>query len=633
MSGAAPTGTKNVPLLQEKTLPKSRASHAERAPYPAPWRFVSRSLGWSILVALCVFALFDWLSAGTQRLYVDEDSAANQQEGTVWQHFGVRGAAVIPQIISRDEARFTFPFSSRRPRSLRFTAYPDGVAEYEIVWRNAASSRKIASEKIDRPRSARISVPAGEGELKFIVHGRIAWLNLRLTREFRWPVYLAALLLVGLAIRGNHNPGRLSPRAGNWLALAASSVISLGLIEAILQFMALKLPPPVLNARRDLGLVAPDPRWIDSARYRQRLRPDLRTYCEWEHGDIVRMGFISPELFSPNKHRYPFETDGEGFRNAAVREQIDVAALGDSFVDGMTSPVEETWPARLEQITGKKVQNYGNSSFGPQQEFYVLEDYALRRQPRDVVLGFFAGNDFFDAERFAQWERGGGSKPGEEPAGWRLKKNFRRYETLYLATLARVALPARPLPKPILSEQSDAGRPHFDRGRYEIPTPGGGILSFAFMPPYLQKLGSSRHEIQRSRGWELIRATLFQMQERCRQQNSRLTVMYIPSKAEVYWPLVARSLSPEESQRALDFASLYNRMPLRAADIDANRRAAHGLLRDFCADAGISFLDLTPALERNATAGRPVYFPDDAHWNAAGHEVAAQELAKFLTRP
>jgi hypothetical protein len=165
---------------------------------------------------------------------------------------------------------------------------------------------------------------------------------------------------------------------------------------------------------------------------------------------------------------------------------------------------------------------------------------------------------------------------------------------------------------------------------YEIPTPDGGTLRFAFMPPYLQKLATSRQEIERSRRWELVRATLLQMHEICRQQNSRLTIMYIPSKAEVYWPLVARSLGPEELQRAIDFASRYNRMPIRAAEIEANRLVPNSLLRDFCAQHQISFLDLMPALTEQAAAGRAVYFADDAHWNAAGHEVAARELAKFL---
>ena len=30
--------------------------------------------------------------------------------------------------------------------------------------------------------------------------------------------------------------------------------------------------------------------------------------------------------------------------------------------------------------------------------------------------------------------------------------------------------------------------------------------------------------------------------------------------------------------------------------------------------------------------GRAVYFAGDAHWNAAGHEIAAKELAKFLAK-
>jgi hypothetical protein len=41
-------------------------------------------------------------------------------------------------------------------------------------------------------------------------------------------------------------------------------------------------------------------------------------------------------------------------------------------------------------------------------------------------------------------------------------------------------------------------------------------------------------------------------------------------------------------------------------------------------------LDLTASLQHQVEAGRETYFADDTHWNAAGHDVAARGLAKFL---
>jgi len=586
---------------------------------------------WSILVAICLGALLDWFSAGTRRLYVDEDSATARQEGTVWQHFGVRGNEVVPEIISKDRARFVFPVSLGAPHSLQFSAHPEGAAEYQIMWRSDGTSRQIAGRKVTNAVSESVSIPAGKGELEFAVEGKIAWFDLRLTRKiFLWPVYLGAFFTVVFMWRSRPVSRAARRRFGNWLALGLSTFLSLAAIETVLRLMSLKLPPAILNARHDLGLFAPDPRWIESPRYKQRLRPNLDTYCEWILGDIVRMGFIRPELSEGQEHRYPFRTDAEGFRNPAVREQIDVAALGDSFTDAMASPAEEAWPAQLEKITGRKVQNYGTSAFGPQQELYALQDYAIQHHPSHVVLAFFAGNDLFDAERFDRWEREG-DKPGEETAGWRLVKNFRRYQTLYLATLARVVMPQNSVAA-VSDRRSPGDLPRFDRGIFEIPTAETGRLRFAFMPPYLQKLATSRDEFERSHGWELTRATLRRMKETCDQAGSRLSIMFVPSKAEVYWPLVERSLGPEELQQAIDFCCLYNHMKIRPAEIQANRLAQNELLRDFCAHENISFLDLTLALEKSAGTGHAVYYTDDDHLNAAGHEIAAQELAGFLAR-
>ncbi len=191
----------SMPPQGEATSPAGAGPSSLRAEGASseekPRRFVNRrSLTFFLLVALFLVALLDWFSATTSRLYVDDDSAASQQEGTVWQHFAVRGNEVVPEIISRDEARFTFPISLPTRQTLRFIAYPEGPAEYEITLRSAGIVRQIATRKIDQPSSENISLPAGTGELRFIVHGRIAWFDLRLTRQFHWPLYLALVVLV-----------------------------------------------------------------------------------------------------------------------------------------------------------------------------------------------------------------------------------------------------------------------------------------------------------------------------------------------------------------------------------------------------------------------------------------------------
>jgi hypothetical protein len=64
--------------------------------------------------------------------------------------------------------------------------------------------------------------------------------------------------------------------------------------------------------------------------------------------------------------------------------------------------------------------------------------------------------------------------------------------------------------------------------------------------------------------------------------------------------------------------------------MEAHRLAQNELMSRFCAERGIAFLDLTPVLQRMVESGRGAYFPDDSHWNAAGHDAAAAALADFL---
>ena len=120
------------------------------------------------------------------------------------------------------------------------------------------------------------------------------------------------------------------------------------------------------------------------------------------------------------------------------------------------------------------------------------------------------------------------------------------------------------------------------------------------------------------------------MQQLCRSGGAELIVMFVPFKSQVYLPLLRRSLARDELERALAF---YFRGTGPAVDVETladHRLAQNGLMGALCAERGIAFLDLTSVFEAQVDSGRNVYFPDDAHWNAAGHDVAAAALAELL---
>ena len=218
-----------------------------------------------------------------------------------------------------------------------------------------------------------------------------------------------------------------------------------------------RLPEWIAADRRNLGEARVDGRWQDSMSYGARLRPRLDTFCEWRDGDIVRLGFLPPDLVRHPRYRFPFSTDAEGFRNRPGAEAAPVAALGDSFTDAMTLPAEAGWPSRLSARLGVPVRNYGTAGFGPGQERRVLEEYVLGRRPRVVVVAFFAGNDLQDAERFARFEQDGSFRPSFAH-GWEFKEVVARFDNLYVVSLARGIASLLQPPAPGPEEPSESRR-------------------------------------------------------------------------------------------------------------------------------------------------------------------------------
>jgi len=591
------------------------------------------------LVLLLLVRNFFYVTTG--RLYLDGQGveASSATERYVVEGGDSPPGRVVPQILTGEDGRMRFPVHIGQPSTVRFEARPAGRASYEIALVGGGTRTVVARGAAERAVAVSHSLPPFEGSLELASHGAMTWADPRIVRDFRFAPHLAALAaLAALSLVVSRRVMALE-----LALLVASTAAAVGAGEAALRTLAPRLGEGLLAERRALGEAWPNPRWQETGRYGPRLRANVETFAEVGPGDIVRMGFVPPRVAPFQPRRFRFHTDAEGFRNESVRDPIAVAALGDSFTDAMTLPVERAWPARLEARLGVAVQNYGTAGFGPQQEERVLEDFALRHRPRVAVVAFFAGNDLFNAESFDAFERSAG-RPAPAPPGWRVKETVARFDELYTVSLVRAAAGRlgahwrdagvaradegggeedRPAPA------SDAASASFDRGVFTIGV-AGRALRFALMPPYLNTLRFSAADLRARRGWALTERSLERMQLRCRAAGTELVVMFVPFKSQVYLPLLSRSLPPGELERALRFYFPEPGSAIPLETLARHRLAQNELLGDLCARRGIAFLDLTPALEAQVAAGRNVYIPDDAHWSEAGHDVAAAALAELL---
>jgi lysophospholipase L1-like esterase len=338
------------------------------------------------------------------------------------------------------------------------------------------------------------------------------------------------------------------------------------------------------------------------------------------------------------RHRVRLQTDAEGFRNATVRQDFEIAALGDSFTDATIIGAEATWPSRLEQRLGVTVRNFGTAGFGPQQEQLILQDFVAPRGPRLVVLAFFAGNDIADAEAFGQFQRAGGVEQRALP-GWPIKDVVSRFDTWFVTSALRAAtrqigaspdvvLAAAGL-GPAVKTTPRSEAPSFDRGMFTVPV-GDRDVRFAFMPPYLNSLNYSEADLRAWAGWPLTEAAIRGMRETSRGFGAEFIVMFVPFKAQVYLPLVERAFAPAALHAALAFSLDRYERPVDLDLFHRNRLAQNGMMRRLCEAEGIGFLDTTAALEARVRAGENMYFPDESHLNEAGESLLAEMLATFL---
>ena len=85
--------------------------------------------------------------------------------------------------------------------------------------------------------------------------------------------------------------------------------------------------------------------------------------------------------------------DNFGFRNANDKRLVyDLAAVGDSHTYGYNVSARDSWPAHLEEISDRKVYNFGIGANGIY-SYHFLISQELKKE-KDIILGLYIPNDF-----------------------------------------------------------------------------------------------------------------------------------------------------------------------------------------------------------------------------------------------
>jgi len=345
-----------------------------------------------------------------------------------------------------------------------------------------------------------------------------------------------------------------------------------------LTLLAVSVLLSLAAAEAALRLLKPQPLqalmvWPDGT---LRHRPSFRyTYTRAEFSNTIAwnaLGMRGPEVAerpSPERRR--------------------VVVLGDSFVEGKQVADDEVLTAVMAEMSRARgapleVVNLGVSGVGTAREIHLWETLGRRLEPDVVVLGFYPNDVRNNAERDEFTLEEGrvvlriAPRPPRTLA--RIRAWLGAHSHLFILIRSGQNAWEEWLDPPSAIESEDV---------------------FARDPPERVR-----------RGWDMTLVLLDDLDRRVRESGSRLVVALIPTRFQVddaLWAARAAAIGIDPLSHDL-------RIP--------NRRLAA-----WAQERGVAFVDL---LERFRAANRSnsFYFAGDAHWNAAGHRLAAEAIVEAL---
>jgi SGNH hydrolase-like domain, acetyltransferase AlgX len=320
--------------------------------------------------------------------------------------------------------------------------------------------------------------------------------------------------------------------------------------------------------------------------------------------------------------------DSWGFRNRAVPAASKIVAIGDSQTYGASATAKDSWPSALQRIIKTSVYNLSLGGYGPVQYFHLLTNHALKLSPDVVIVGFYLGNDLFDAYKVVQknenWQHlrypgftataHEASNPadedrtryGAELSVSRLRIWLAQHSVLYKVLIySAIGEVARTTEGKLLGGAQGEASILYDRN---------GILT-GFNPGL--RLKALDLKDSRVREGLLISLDLFsEMNAYCVKQNISLLVALIPTKESVY-------------AKYLEDDPVLGKAAVIQLSLESERKV-NATIKAFFENQNIAYLDLLPYLQEQV--GQKQLYPGnyDGHPNKNGYRVIAEALARYL---
>lgn len=333
----------------------------------------------------------------------------------------------------------------------------------------------------------------------------------------------------------------------------------------------------------------------------QLMPEEARLRLHWREVNLETVSRADPYLgfvYPPNhegrferedgEFAFTYTTDEHGFRNPSPwPERAEIVVLGDSMAFGYGVEDEEAWTALLAgELPGTRIINLGLIGGAPQQYLRIYETFGQALRPNLVLLCLFPGNDLADAERFDEWLQAGspgnydewrqGADRDTDPSSIRSQ-----LERSYVANFLRYARQA-------LGSRFSGRTIHF---------PDGGRLQLApTVYARNERLAQPSHH-----SFRLVLDAVRQAQALAEEGGSQFLVLLVPTKEEVYLPLVDEEPPPATAPFAAQFD-----------------------------DDRVPYLDLTPHFQARAREGERLFFEVDGHPDAAGYRLMAEVVLDYL---